>query len=127
MGGFNFDLTQEFNLKISGLHRIIENEISVTDVGVRGRYDNMIRLAANYRINHAAGLILGMQVTPNIDVAYSYEIPTGSFSLPRRGSHELPIIFDFTDNLIPKRKRRFLKKRSREEEEAETMNSIRYF
>ncbi|MFW5753829.1 MAG: PorP/SprF family type IX secretion system membrane protein [Marinilabiliaceae bacterium] len=128
-GGFYFHPTNELTVKMTGMHRIRETGPPVTDVGIQARYIERFRASANFRPARAASLVLGMQIHPTMGVSYAVEVPMDRLE-GRAGflNHEISLTFDFTEYIKPNRNRRFLKKRSREEDsEEEPMNSIRYF
>lgn len=122
-GGINMNITREINTKLSLLHRIVQNEISTTDVSLMFRYEDLFKGGISYRLNYAYGIILGMKINDDVNVTYSYEVPTQWQPIVSSGVHELTVSFDFTKYIIPNRHRRFLNKKVVEEE----INSIRYF
>ncbi|MGM0376798.1 MAG: PorP/SprF family type IX secretion system membrane protein [Bacteroidota bacterium] len=128
-GGGYLHPTNELTLKISGIHRIQETGPSVTDMGIQARYIEKFRASANFRPGQAASLGIGMQIQPNIGINYAVEVPVDRIEgNPGFINHEISLTFDFTEYIQPNRNRRFLKKRSREEDgEEETIRSIRYF
>jgi type IX secretion system PorP/SprF family membrane protein len=123
MGGLNFNITREMNVKFSLLRRIVQNEISTTDVSMMLRYEDDFSAGLTYRMDHAAGVIMGVKINDEMKVTYSYEVPTGWDPIINKGCHELTLSFDFTKYIIPNRNRRFLNKKIDKEE----INSIRYF
>ncbi|MFW6043226.1 MAG: PorP/SprF family type IX secretion system membrane protein [Marinilabiliaceae bacterium] len=128
-GGLYFNPTKELTFKLTGMHRIRETGPPVTDVGIQARYLKKIRASANFRPDRAASLAVGAQIYSNIGVSYAVEVPVGRME-GKTGfiNQEISLTFDFTKYIKPNRNRRFLKKRSNDQEdEEETMNSIRYF
>lgn len=126
-GGYHFNITRDLNIKLSGLHRMVPDEISTTDISLIVRHSEGFEAGVTHRLQQAFGLLLGMQITEEIGVMYSYEIPTSMDPIVKRGCHEISISFDFTRNIIPNRNRRFLHRKKKEKEQDEEMNSIRYF
>ncbi len=122
-GGLNFNLTNEMLMKLSGIHRMVQDEISTTDVSLMLHYESLIKGGLTYRLDYAAGIILGMKITKEIDMTYSYEVPIDWHPLVNKGCHELSLSFNFTKLIHPNRDRRFLIKKIQKEE----INSIRYF
>ncbi|WP_462317977.1 PorP/SprF family type IX secretion system membrane protein [Marinilabilia sp.] len=125
-GGANFNLTQDLNLKFSGMHRMVQSGISTTDISVMARHSQGFKGGLTHRLNLATGLLLGMQINDEIGILYSFEFPVNTNPIVQRGSHELTLTFDFTRYIKPNRDRRFLHRKKKEDTE-EQMNSIRYF
>jgi type IX secretion system PorP/SprF family membrane protein len=125
-GGYHFNITRDFDLKLSAIHRMVRDEISTTDISVMLRHSDGIKGGLNYRFNKAAGLLAGVQITKETDIFYSFEFPTSWDPLLKKGIHELTVTFDLTKYIRPNRDRRFLRRRKKEESKEE-MNSIRYF
>ena len=126
-GGFHLGITRDIDIKMSGMHRMIFDEISITDVSIILRHEEGLRGGITHRLNQSAGLLVGMQVTDEIGFLYSYEFPLSSDPIVKKGIHEISITFDFTRHIIPNRNRRFLHRKKKEKKEDEEMNSIRYF
>ncbi len=126
-GVYHFNITRDIDIKMSGMHRMVLDEISTTDVSIFLRHDEGFRGGITHRLNQAAVLLVGMQVTDEIGFLYSYEFPMGADPIIKKGIHEISISFDFTRQIIPNRNRRFLHRKKKEKQEDEEMNSIRYF
>jgi len=126
-GGYHIPLTRDLNLKLAGMHCMVPDGISSTDVSLMISHEKGFRGGVTHRLQQAFGIILGMQVTDEIGVTYSYELPVAMDPIVKRGIHELSLSFDFTKHIIPNRNRRFLHRKKKEKEQDEEMNSIRYF
>lgn len=125
-GGTNINIASDLNLKFSGLYRMVQSGISSTDISLMLNHSQGFKGGLTHRINVAAGVLLGMQITDETSILYSFEFPTSSNPIVKRGIHELTLSFDFTRHIKPNRDRRFLH-RKKKEETPEQMNSIRYF
>lgn len=125
--GYHFNITRDVDIKISGMHRMVFNEISTTDMSIILRHDQGLRGGITHRLNQAAGLLLGMQITEETGFLYSYEFPMSTNPLVKKGVHEISLSFNFTRHIIPNRNRRFLHRKKKEKQEDEEMKSIRYF
>jgi type IX secretion system PorP/SprF family membrane protein len=126
-GGFHFNISRDINIKMSGMRRMVFDEISTTDVSIMLRHNEGFRGGITHRLNQSAGLLFGMQVTDEIGFLYSYEFPISADPIVKKGVHEISITFDFTKHIIPNRNRRFLHRKKKEQQQDEEMNSIRYF
>lgn len=126
-GGYFIPVTRDINFKVSGMHRMVPDDISTTDVSLMVRHSEGFRGGITHRLQQAFGIILGMQITDEIGVTYSYELPVSMDPLVKRGVHELSLTFDFTKHIVPNRNRRFLNRKKKEKQQDEEMNSIRYF
>ncbi len=124
-GGYNFPVAYDFKMHLSGILRIIENDIFTSDIYAGMSFKDMLRFGTSYRFNNSAALIFGVQLNSNWGVFYSYDYPIHSAALNKFSSQEITITYDAFHLFIRNKDREFLRKRGTEEES--TVRSIRYF
>lgn len=123
-GGININISKEATITLGAIHRIVQNDIPTTDMGLIISLENGIRGGVNYRPDYSAAALFGIKITREIDFLYSYEFPTDPEQpIVKKGAHELTVSFNFTRWIKYNRNRIFLKKKVEKEE----LNSIRYF
>lgn len=123
-GGIHINLSKETRITISALHRIVQNDIATTDLGLLVQHAEGLKYGIIYRPNIVMAALFGINLTDEIGLFYSYETPIDrDLPIVKNGSHELSIFFDFTRWIKYNRNRQFKRKKVEKEE----LNSIRYF
>jgi type IX secretion system PorP/SprF family membrane protein len=88
MGGYNFDLSSDFQLRTSTVLRMIESRPFQVDLNVIGQYKEMLWLGAGYRLNDAVSVMAGGQIGM-VKLGYSYDFTTSDIRNYSSGSHEI--------------------------------------
>ena len=88
MGGYNFDLSSDFQLRTSTVFRMIESRPFQVDLNVIGQYKEMLWLGAGYRLNDAVSVMAGGQIGM-VKLGYSYDFTTSDIRNYSSGSHEI--------------------------------------
>lgn len=88
MGGYNFDLSSDFQLRTSTVLRMIESRPFQVDLNVIGQYKEMLWLGAGYRLNDAVSVMAGGQIGM-VKLGYSYDFTTSDLRNYSSGSHEI--------------------------------------
>lgn len=65
------------------------------DLGVQGKWRNLVWMTVMYRSNYAVALAAGGQLNDNIKLGYAYEIATNGIGKQSHGTHELVFSYAF--------------------------------
>ncbi len=98
IAGYVFDLSDSFKFKPAILGKYTSGAPISTDVTANFLYNEKFWLGVSYRINdkqRALGFLLDFQVTKQLRMGYSYEIPTGEIRPYTSGSHEIFLMYEF--------------------------------
>lgn len=68
------------------------------DLGVQGKWRNMVWATAMYRSNYSMALSAGGFVNENVQLGYAFEIPTNGVGAQLGSSHEIVLSFTFKKN-----------------------------
>lgn len=88
MGGYNFDLSSDFQLRTSTVLRMIESRPFQVDLNVIGQYRELLWLGAGYRLNDAVSVMAGGQIGM-VKLGYSYDFTISDLRNYSSGSHEI--------------------------------------
>jgi len=89
MGGWRKDqLFGDFDLDLNTLLRTDANKFSF-DLSARLFFQNKFYGGLGYRSSDAVLVLLGMEVTPNLTIGYSYDFTTNRFANISWGTHEI--------------------------------------
>lgn len=99
---YNFDVGTKFKVSPSLLFKTDIQEFQ-TDLSLIIEYNDNIMLGASFRGYNsntidAAVLLAGMKVSPNLTVAYAYDLPISGLSATNLGSHE--VILNYNLNKV---------------------------
>lgn len=95
MGGYDYDLENGFVLQPALL---LKTDLTATqlDINLAAEYNNEIWGGVSYRVNDAIAIMAGYNITPELQVAYSYDITTSTLNVSSNGSHEVSLRYCFT-------------------------------
>lgn len=98
-GGYILDVSKSFALEPGGLLRYAPGAPLQADLNLNLVYNERITLGGSYRTGGAAAVLLKVDVTEGIRIAYSYDINFSRLSNFSSGSHE--IMLSFGRKLLP--------------------------
>jgi type IX secretion system PorP/SprF family membrane protein len=98
-GGYILDLNRTFALEPGGLLKYAPGVPLQADVNLNLVYNERITLGGSYRMGGVAAVLLKVDVTEGIRIAYSYDISFSNLSNFSTGSHE--IMLSFGRKLLP--------------------------
>lgn len=87
--GYRIPMGENFNLIPSFVVKFVEPAPVTFDVNAKFRYKDDAWLGVSYRNQDAVIGIVGVTIKNLIDVAYSYDFTTSSFSAYNNGTHEI--------------------------------------
>lgn len=88
MGGYNFDIAENWTIKASTMFRMIESRPFQFDVNAIVEWKKMLWLGASYRYKDAVGALVGFQFGI-VKAGYSYDYPLSAIRTASSGSHEV--------------------------------------
>lgn len=95
MGGYNWQINQDWMLKPSLLTKIVTGSPVSNDVTVQGVYKNWLGGGLMYRIGDALGFFVFGKVYDEINVGYGYEYSLNGLSGVNSGTHEILLTYNF--------------------------------
>lgn len=96
VGGNRFDLSEDFQLKASGMLKWVRNAPLSFDLTALGGFKEKFWLGAMYRFDAAYGVIAQFKPTSALTIGYSYDITIGDLSGFQSGSHEIMLGYNFS-------------------------------
>lgn len=98
LGGYVFDLSESLKFKPSFMVKYTEAAPLSTDLTANFLFNEKFWLGGSYRFSGAQrdlGAIVDFQVSDQLRVGYTYEIPTGEIRPYTTGSHEILLMYEF--------------------------------
>lgn len=89
LGGYNFPITNSFELKPSALIKLPKSQPLSYDINLTLDYKQTMFTGISYRSEDAISLQLGMQASPLLRFGYAYDYNTSEIKEQSGGSHEL--------------------------------------
>lgn len=96
VGGHQFDLNEEFQLKTSGMFKYVQNAPLSLDVTAVLGFKEKFWLGAMYRFDAAYGILAKFQPNDKLSIGYSYDLTIGDLSVYQSGSHEIMLGYNFS-------------------------------
>lgn len=94
VGGHNFNLSSDFQLKTNAMLRYVKNApISVQATALAG-FKEKFWLGGMVRFGDAFGIVAQFQATPRMLIGYSYDITTSELNVFSNGTHEIMFSYD---------------------------------
>jgi type IX secretion system PorP/SprF family membrane protein len=100
---FEIPLDHNFKLHPGFLMKYFNGLTLNYDLNLLGSYKELIFLGASYRKSESVDLLMKLNITPQLQLAYAYDYPIGRLNNFSRGSNEILIryIFRFQyDNIV---------------------------
>lgn len=91
--GFMTFLTEEISLIPSVMVKYISPVPASLDVNAKLQYQDIMWTGLNYRFKDGFGVMAGMNVSPNLNISYSYDYTTSGLNKISSGTHEVIIGF----------------------------------
>ena len=98
MGGYNFHLSDNFNLLAQTFLSGQQNSNMQFEFGLKGLFIKVYSLGVSYRPNDAIVLSTSIKIYKSILIAYSYDIVISKLRNYNSGSHEIVISYEFDSN-----------------------------
>ena len=95
MGGYVFDINRIVKFKPSVLTKYVKNVPLALDVTGTFLFYDRLWLGAMYRVGDSFGGLLQIQLTNQLKLGYSYDLPINKLGAYNNGTHEIMVIFDF--------------------------------
>ena len=101
MGGYTFDLNDDFQIEPSFLLKYVEPINMQADVTARIIYKDQIWLGGTFRTEDAISAMLGITYRQNLLLGYSYDFTTSNLGNYSSGTHELMLGIKFiTESVV---------------------------
>ncbi len=94
-GGYLFGISPNFKLKPNFLLRFSDRSNFQYDVNLSAYLFNRFWLGASWRTQESINALVKFEITPQFELAYSYDILTAASSKVASGSHEIMLSYRF--------------------------------
>lgn len=95
IGGYVFDINEDFKLKPSTVVKYVGGAPLSFDVSANVLYLNRFELGTSYRYQDAVSALVGIYITPNLRFGYAYDFNTSKLKAFNNGSHEFILLYRF--------------------------------
>lgn len=95
MGGYVFGVNRIVKFKPSFLYRFVNNSPLSFDLNGTFMFYDRLWLGAMYRLGESFGGLFQLQVTDQLKIGYSYDLPVSKLGAYNKGTHEIMLSFDF--------------------------------
>lgn len=95
VGGYNYTLNSEWDIKPSVLTKIVEGSPVSNDITIQALYNKLVGGGLVYRVGDALGLFVYGNVYKELNVGYGYEYSLNGLSGANSGTHEIRLTYDF--------------------------------
>ncbi|MCJ8166720.1 type IX secretion system membrane protein PorP/SprF [Pontibacter sp. E15-1] len=92
-GGYRFDLTPDVTLVPSVMVKMAQPSPVSVDATVKALFNSRLWVAATYRHQESVAAMAGLNISPLLDLAYSYDAGTSALGSTHAGSHEVVLGF----------------------------------
>ena len=92
---FVFDVTENFKLKPSVMIKEVSGAPIQAEIAMHGLLNNIFWLGVSYRTGDAVSTIVGLQLSPQLRIFYTYDYTLTELQNYSTGSHEIVISYDF--------------------------------
>ena len=89
--GYRFRLNEDFSLLPSLMFRYVSPMPLSVDVNARLQYRDRLWAGLNYRHQEGVAAMLGVYISPLLNVGYAYDYTASSLNAVSKGTHELTI------------------------------------
>lgn len=100
MGGYRYDINEQFQLEPSFLLRFVKPVPMHYELSLRTIYDKMAWLGVSYRRNTAIALLAGYSFNESLTFGYSYDFIQTSINQYSSGTHEIMLSFRIMNKSI---------------------------
>jgi type IX secretion system PorP/SprF family membrane protein len=95
MAGYVFDVNRIVKFKPSVLTRFVSNAPVSFDLNGTFLFYDRLWIGAMYRLGDSFGGQFQIQVTNQVKVGYSYDLPISRLGAYNKGTHEIMVSYDF--------------------------------
>ncbi|NAS32511.1 type IX secretion system membrane protein PorP/SprF [Flavobacteriaceae bacterium R38] len=95
IGGTVFDLSYNWKLKPSFFVQLVSGAPAIADVSASVLYNEKFSLGASYRWDDSFSGLVGIQISPSINIGYAYDFTTTNLRNFNSGTHEIFLRFEF--------------------------------
>lgn len=95
MAGYVFDVNRIVKFKPSILAKYVHNAPISVDLNGTFLFYERLWLGGMYRMGDSFGGLVQMQVTNQLKIGYSYDLPISKLGAYNNGTHEIMVSFDF--------------------------------
>jgi type IX secretion system PorP/SprF family membrane protein len=95
VGGYNWEVNNEWDLKPSLLTKIVEGSPVSNDITIQAVYNKLVGGGLVYRVGDAMGFFAYGKVYKELNVGYGYEYSLNGLSGINSGTHEIRLTYDF--------------------------------
>lgn len=92
-GGYRLDVAHSLTVIPSFMVKMAEPSPTSIDVSVKALYSDRIWVGASYRHKESVSAMAGLNISPFMDLAYSYDANTSPLGVANAGSHEVVLGF----------------------------------
>ncbi|MCC9135778.1 type IX secretion system membrane protein PorP/SprF [Pontibacter silvestris] len=97
-GAYRFEPTEELDVIPSVMFKLTNSGPTTFDANVRVMYDERFWVGASYRNKDALAAMVGLYISPLLDLSYSYDITTSELNQVSAGTHEIVLGFKLLNN-----------------------------
>jgi type IX secretion system PorP/SprF family membrane protein len=97
-GGYIFDVSSQLKLKPSLMLKAHNGTTLHYDVNLNAWINNTVGFGLSYRSNDAFVGMFELQIMPGLTLGYAYDYLTSNLKTYSKGSHELMLRFEFSNN-----------------------------
>ncbi len=97
IGGKFFDITPEIVLRPSFFVKWVPGAPIIADVSVNAVLRETFTFGVAYRWDDSFSTLLGLQITPNLNAGYAYDLTTSNLANYTGGSHEIFLRYQFKE------------------------------
>ena len=95
IGGYVFNINQNFKLKPSTVFKYVGGSPLSFDVSANVLYLNRFEIGVSYRYDDAVSGLVGINITPSLRLGYAYDFNTSKLNDFNNGSHEFILLYKF--------------------------------
>lgn len=95
MAGYVHDINRIIKFKPAILTRFVKNAPVSFDLNTTFMFYDRLWLGAMYRLGDSLGGIFQLQVTDQIKLGYSFDLPISALGAYNKGTHEIMLTYDF--------------------------------
>lgn len=95
IGGYVFDINQQFKLKPSAVVKEVFGAPLSFDLSANVLYDEKFELGISYRYQDAVSVLAGFNVSSGLRIGYAYDFSTSRLIDFNSGSHEFILLYKF--------------------------------
>ncbi len=95
MGGYSYQLNEDFTLEPSTLFKYVPNAPAQMDVNILAEYKHLVSLGVGYRTDNSIIILSKFNVYKDFQLGYSFDITTANIRHYSKGSHEIMLSYKF--------------------------------